>query len=358
MRCSVTRGIGLTLCKAYYGTVLALGLGYAFFTNPANFAYDLSLLWTPCAMVVASLSLWLLHKKARAARFVSPIGTLVAATLAVMDIVAFNAYGVLQPQMGSAVVNGLVATGLAGAACTALYLAFASHPRSLLTVPLNMKPSAESGHSWDVPLRKRVRTKAFWRDLTIYFTSFAFMGHWAEMLFCLGIAAGIFAGTYDFREVMLWHQWLFPYLAEAIAMLFVVVLLHPFKQWLLRKLHGNVPLALVISIVLIALVCTSIDFTAGMICNQDYTVWDYRDLPFNFMGQICLQNSTVYTIACTLLVWVVYPAMDTGLRRMPRDMANKLCISLVAVFAFCALLHFLYVNPSGHLTLGMVMLPE
>lgn len=354
----MTNGIGITLCKVYYCAVLVLGLGYAFFTNPADFAYDISLIWAPWAMVVASLCLWLIHKRARFARYVGTIGTIACATLAVTDMVAFDAYNVLQPQMGIAVVNALVVLGLGGAVCSALYLALAPEPRRQLSSSLDMQPSATGGHSWDMPLRERVRTKTFWRDMAIYFTSFSFMGHWAEMLFCLGIAAGIFAGTYNFAEVMLWHQWLFPYLAEAVAMLLVVVLLHPFKQWLLRKFNGNTVLALLVSIVLIALVCTSIDFSAGMICNQDYVVWDYRDMPFNFMGQICLQNSTVYSLACTLLVWVVYPAMDSGLRRMPRDVANILCITLVAFFVFCALLHFVYVDASGHLAMGMVMLPE
>lgn len=33
-------------------------------------------------------------------------------------------------------------------------------------------------------------------------------------------------------------------------------------------------------------------------------------------------------------------------------------VALVAVFAFCALLHFVYVDEFRHLALGMVMLPE
>ena len=353
-----TKGIGIKLCKAFYCAVLIFGLGYAFFTNPANFSYDLSLAWAPAAMVVAAVSLWMLHKRSRVVRIFAPVGTTICAALAVVDLAAFGAYGVLEAQMGAVVANVLTAAGLGGSVATALYLAFAPEPKEQLIAPFRMKPVAESGHSWDMPMLRRIRTKGFWRDMLIYFTSFSFMGHWAEMLFCLGIVCGIFAGKYDFREVMLWHQWLFPYLAEAIAMLLVVVLLHPFKEWLLRKLNGNVWLAVLVSVALIAVVCTTIDFTAGMICNQDYSVWDYRDMPFNFMGQVCLQNSAVYTIACTLLVWVVYPAMDRLLRRMPRDVSNMVCISLVGVFAFCALLHFVYVDGSGHLALGMVMLPE
>ncbi len=350
--------IGIVLCMAFFCLVLICGLGYAFFTNPTDFNYDLSLLWAPLAMAVAALSLWLLRRRARFARPFVIAGVAVCAVLAFVDLMFLNAFDALVFQMGTGVANALIALGFLGAACVVGYLAFAPAPREVLSEPLNLRPTATSGHSWDKPMKERIRTKTFWRDLAIYFTTFSFMGHWAEMLFCMGIVWGIFAGTYDFREVMLWHQWLFPYMAEAVAMVLVVVLLHPFKQWLLRKLNNRVIPTLLLSIVLIALVCTAIDFTAGMICNQDYTVWDYRDLPFNFMGQICLQNSTVYSVACTLLVWVVYPLMDTGLRRMPRDVANMLCVALVAVFAFCALLHFVYVDEFRHLALGMVMLPE
>ena len=114
-----------------------------------------------------------------------------------------------------------------------------------------------SGHGFDVPLKQRVRTWVFWRDLAIYFIVFSFMGHWAEMLFCYNIHLGVVMGDVDFSEKMLWHQWLFPYCAEGVAV-----------------------------------VCTTIDFTCGMICNQNYEVWDYRALPFNFMGQVCLHPSS------------------------------------------------------------------
>lgn len=35
-------------------------------------------------------------------------------------------------------------------------------------------------------------------------------------------------------------------------------------------------------------VVTAVELTAGMIANRKYTVWDYRDMPLNLMGQICL----------------------------------------------------------------------
>ena len=35
-------------------------------------------------------------------------------------------------------------------------------------------------------------------------------------------------------------------------------------------------------------VVTAVELTAGMLANRRYTVWDYRDMPLNFRGQICL----------------------------------------------------------------------
>ena len=37
-----------------------------------------------------------------------------------------------------------------------------------------------------------------------------------------------------------------------------------------------------------ALVITMVELLVGLIANQDYRIWDYRDLPGNFHGQICL----------------------------------------------------------------------
>lgn len=41
---------------------------HAFFSNPTTFAYGLPLVWAPAAMVVATLSLWMPHKRSRVVR--------------------------------------------------------------------------------------------------------------------------------------------------------------------------------------------------------------------------------------------------------------------------------------------------
>lgn len=35
-------------------------------------------------------------------------------------------------------------------------------------------------------------------------------------------------------------------------------------------------------------VVTAVELTAGLLANRHYTVWDYRHMPMNFRGQICL----------------------------------------------------------------------
>ena len=196
------------------------------------------------------------------------------------------------------------------------------------------------GNTWDVPLPKRLRSWSFWRDLAMYFIVCSFVGHWAEILFCNLIRAGVFMGGYDPTNAMLWDQWLFPFSAEGTALAMVVICLHPLKNWLVKRFDGKIAPALVLSFLANLIVCTSIDFGTGMVANQHFELWDYRDMPFNFMGQVCLQNSLVYSIAATIIVWLAYPAMDRALRKMPKVYANALFVALAAIYAFEALLHF------------------
>ena len=35
-------------------------------------------------------------------------------------------------------------------------------------------------------------------------------------------------------------------------------------------------------------VITAVELGTGLLVNRDYSVWDYRDMPGNFHGQVCL----------------------------------------------------------------------
>ena len=61
-------------------------------------------------------------------------------------------------------------------------------------------------------------------------------------------------------------------------------------------------------------IITSIELMTGLIVNRDYRVWDYRDLPFNFHGQICLPFSLLW-IPLSLGAMVLYEITDRLLIR-------------------------------------------
>lgn len=308
-----------------------------------GYVYDFSMFRAIVQMVTATQAIWLLQCRAKGAYTFCIVTNFVCAILSAVDNSVFHAsepvYNLLGP-LGS-VVAILVMYGLPAA--VVIYLLKSKRAKDVLSVNLDAKPEGE-GNSWDKQgLRKRIRTWVFWRDLIIYFIVFSFLGHWAEILFCRLIVAGVFMGGYDPTNAMLWDQWLFPFSAEGTALAMVVLFLFPVKQRLLRHFDGNVPKALGCSFLITAVICTSIDFLTGMVANQHYELWDYRDMPFNFMGQVCLQNSMVYSIAATIIVWVVYPLMDRLLRKLPRSAADALFFGLVGLYAFEAALHFIVI---------------
>ena len=54
-------------------------------------------------------------------------------------------------------------------------------------------------------------------------------------------------------------------------------------------------------------IITMVELAAGLLCNRSYGVWDYRHLPFNFHGQICLFFS---------LLWIPISLLAMGLYRL------------------------------------------
>ena len=64
---------------------------------------------------------------------------------------------------------------------------------------------------------------------------------------------------------------------------------------LLGKLNCTQPrLPLLPRGILGAVVITSVELLAGLLANRDYSVWDYRAMPANFHGQVCLPFSLLW----------------------------------------------------------------
>jgi len=86
-------------------------------------------------------------------------------------------------------------------------------------------------------------------------------------------------------------------------------------------------------------VCTAVDFGTGMVANRNYELWDYRDMRFNFMGQVCLQNSLFYTIIATWGVWWLLPLLEKLMSRVKSTSLDGALIGAGSVFAFLSLLY-------------------
>lgn len=76
----------------------------------------------------------------------------------------------------------------------------------------------------------------------------------------------------------------------------------------LRRLPLSWPLLTVLG----AAAITAGELITGLVVNRDYAVWDYRGLPANFMGQICLQFSLLW-MPLALLAMGIYGGLEEKL---------------------------------------------
>ena len=58
-----------------------------------------------------------------------------------------------------------------------------------------------------------------------------------------------------------------------------------------------------------AAIVTAVELGAGMLVNRQYQVWDYRNQPGNFMGQICPLFSALW-IPLSLVAALLFERMD------------------------------------------------
>ena len=75
----------------------------------------------------------------------------------------------------------------------------------------------------------------------------------------------------------------------------------------LNRVEPKLPLPL--RAVVGALIVTMVELGAGMAFNRQFQVWDYRNQPGNFMGQICPVFSALW-IPLSLAAAVLFNCMD------------------------------------------------
>ena len=335
----------IRIIEAYFVLVMCTVLGYAVVSKPADFTYDISMLRVLVVMATAARSIWLIEQRADTTRRFIVISMCVVIVLSVLDTIFGGEFEKISEVLSLPVVVAGGVLYFGGSLFIVGYFAFSPHAKEVFVVPHGDRLQPTSDKTEEI-YEKRF-TWPWWRNLGIYYCTFSIFGHWAEIGFCWLIVLGVAMGDYDFSHAQLWDWWLCPYPAEGLAVVLIAVLLAPFKDWLLQKSKGRILPALVISFLVNMLVCATIDFTTGITANANYELWDYRNLPFNFMGQIVMQNTLVYSIAATFIVWVIYPLMAKALHRLPRRVANSVFVGLVAFYLFLELLYYVNIGPTG-----------
>lgn len=190
----------------------------------------------------------------------------------------------------------------------------------------------------------RPRKLAYWRNLAIYFCVFSVVGHWMEAGYCTLIRFGLLPGIYD-PTSQIWSDWLYPFMVYGIGFVVCALVFFPFKNWLQQKIRVR-GVSLIISFIVNAAVCAGIELVMGLMLNQplpdgSLPLWDYRSLPFNFMGQICLANAIAFGVAASVITWFVYPALEGLLMRMPRDTVRVVSVVVFVGFAFLLALYYI-----------------
>ena len=59
---------------------------------------------------------------------------------------------------------------------------------------------------------------------------------------------------------------------------------------------------------------TAVELLAGLLVNRDYSVWDYRTMPLNFHGQVCLPFTLLW-LPVSVGGMLLYKIVDKGLQQ-------------------------------------------
>ena len=63
-----------------------------------------------------------------------------------------------------------------------------------------------------------------------------------------------------------------------------------------------------------AALVTVLELGCGLLVNRNFQVWDYRRMPMNFRGQICLPFTALW-ILLSLVAFPLYRCLDTAIEK-------------------------------------------
>ena len=74
----------------------------------------------------------------------------------------------------------------------------------------------------------------------------------------------------------------------------------------------KIPLAL--QLILSAILITALELITGLAVNRDYAVWDYRGMPYHYLGQVCLNYSLLW-IPVSMAAILLYRWIEPKLKK-------------------------------------------
>ena len=80
----------------------------------------------------------------------------------------------------------------------------------------------------------------------------------------------------------------------------------------LVKGFSRVPLA--VKVIMGSIMVTALELLTGLLVNRQYAVWDYRSMPYNYKGHICLNYSLLWMPVTLMGMWL-YGKADKYLTR-------------------------------------------
>ena len=232
-----------------------------------------------------------------------------------------------------------------------VYFGFSKQARYALSRPFKLETRAAQLAAEEKLWNPK--SAVFWRNLLLYFCIFSVVGHWMEWSVCWLIRWGIVPGTYD-PNSGIWHDMLNPFFVYGAAFVVIGLILFPVKNWLMKVTKNKIPAALFVSFLVNTAFCAVIELALGFTCNWPpdpvtglLPLWDYSNMAFNFMGQICLLNTTFFGVMATIMTWLVYPALEMAFSKIPKDVMNILTVVIVMFFILVVCMYVINLDLAG-----------
>ncbi len=64
-----------------------------------------------------------------------------------------------------------------------------------------------------------------------------------------------------------------------------------------------------------AVAITGVELAAGLLVNRDHRVWDYRGMPGNLFGQVCLPYSALWA-GLSVAAMALYPQAEKAVKKI------------------------------------------